>query len=177
VKSKVRRPGTAPRRLAVVALGSNLGDSAATIRAVIVELQGLSAGPLLRSSLWRSTPIDCPPGSPDFINAVVAFEPVTNETPESLLTKLHAIELQFGRKRTGIVNEARALDLDIIAFGDERRNTKELALPHPRATQRCFVLAPLAEILPTFQAPGWPATAAELLGELTDAGLVERIAP
>jgi len=162
VKPETRNPKLETARLAVVALGSNLGDSTATIQSALAVLERLATGPRFRSSLWRSTPVECPPGSPDFINAVAAFEPHGDETPESLLEKLHAIELQFGRKRTGVVNEARSLDLDLIAFGDERRNTTKLTLPHPRASQRSFVLAPLAEILPDFQALGWPSCAAEL---------------
>lgn len=136
----------------------------------MADLERLAAGPLLRSSLLRTAPIDCPPGSPDFVNAVIAFEPIAGETPESLLEKLNAVEQQFGRHRSGIVNEARSLDLDLIAFGSERRSTPHLTLPHPRATQRRFVLKPLAEILPEFQAPGWPATAGEL-ARLTDQGV------
>lgn len=143
----------------------------------MAELEHLAVDALLRSSLWRSTPIDCPAGSPDFINAVVAFELIDDETPETLLTKLRLIETQFGRKRTGIVNEARSLDLDLIAFGNEQRSSAAINLPHPRATQRRFVLAPLAEILPNFQAPGWPAPAIELLKRLPIGDPVERLAP
>lgn len=162
MNSESRNPKPETPRLVVIALGSNLGDSAATLQAAMAALEPLAAGPLLRSSLRRTAPVDCPPGSPDFLNAVVAFKPAADETPESLLEKLHAIEARFGRKRSGIVNEARSLDLDLIAFGEERRNAAELKLPHPRATQRSFVLAPLAEILPDFKAPGWPARAGEL---------------
>ena len=169
MKPAIRKSGSAAARLAVVALGSNLGDSAATLESALAALEHFAAGPLIRSSLWRTAPVDCPPGSPDFVNAVVAFEPVAAETPESLLEKLHAVEQRFGRQRSGVVNEARALDLDLIAFGDEQRRTPGLSLPHPRAAQRQFVLAPLAEILPGFQAPGWPATAGEL-ARRTDPG-------
>ena len=163
--------------MVVVALGSNLGAPAETLQSAMAELEHLAAGPLLRSSLWRSTPIDCPAGSPDFINAVVAFELIDDETPETLLTKLRLIETQLGRKRTGIVNEARSLDLDLIAFGNERRSSAAINLPHPRATQRRFVLAPLAEILPSFQAPGWPAPASDLLKRLPLNEQVEQLAP
>ncbi len=167
---EIRNPKSETSRLAVVALGSNLGDSAATLESALAALERLAAGPLLRSSLWRSAPVNCPPGSPDFLNAVVAFEPQGIETPESLLEKLQTIELHFGRRRTGVMNEARSLDLDLIAFGNERRVTPHLTLPHPRGAQRAFVLAPLAEILPDFRAPGWPACAAEL-GRAIDQGV------
>ncbi len=163
-ESRSPKPGTS--RLAIVALGSNLGDSVATILSATVALERLAAGPLLRSSLWRSTPDDCPPGSPDFINAVVAFEPLAGETPESLLEKLQALELQLGRRRSGVRNEPRSLDLDLIAFGEEQRSTSRLILPHPRATRRHFVLAPLAELLPDIQPPGWPDSARGLLTKI-----------
>jgi 2-amino-4-hydroxy-6-hydroxymethyldihydropteridine diphosphokinase len=170
VKPETQSAKPETSRLAVVALGSNLGDSPAILRAAMDELARLAAGAVRRSSLWRSTPVDCPPGSPDFLNAVVAFLPVAGETPESLLEKLGDLEARFGRKRSGIVNEPRPLDLDLIAFGDERRATAQLTLPHPRATERQFVLAPLAEILPDFQAPGWPADVLSLLQLIPAAG-------
>lgn len=170
-----RRSPTEPGRLAVVALGSNLGDSSATMQAAMDQLEFLAAAPLLRSSLWRSAPLDCPPGSPSFINAVVALETAARETPESLLPKLQAIERRFGRERKGIVNEARTLDLDLISFGNEVRNTPALTLPHPRAHLRAFVLGPLAEILPEFQASTWNATARTLFSALAADQIIERL--
>jgi 2-amino-4-hydroxy-6-hydroxymethyldihydropteridine diphosphokinase len=131
---------------AFVALGANLpfgaGDPAATLQAVLPELQRLSLQPLLVSSLYESDPKDCPPGSPQYLNGVVGLVPLTGETPESLLLKLQALEQRFGRLRSGVVNEARTLDLDLLAFGNETRNTSLLTLPHPRAHERRFVLEP-----------------------------------
>src|SRR5437762_2758461 len=75
-----------------VALGSNLGDSRANVLAAMGRLEKLSTGPLLRSSLWQSTPVDCPPGSPPFVNAVVGLTPLPGETPETLLAKLQELE-------------------------------------------------------------------------------------
>ena len=65
---------------AYIALGSNLGDSIANIKRAFAELEHFSASPIKKSSLWCSTPIDCPEGSPDFINAAVTIEPLENET-------------------------------------------------------------------------------------------------
>src|SRR6266404_6320964 len=96
-------------RLAVIALGSNLGDSRQNILAAMERLQALAGGQMLRSSLWQTTPIDCPPGSPIFVNAVVAFEPKPGETPESLLLKLKSLEQEFGRQPKTIHNEPRPL--------------------------------------------------------------------
>jgi 2-amino-4-hydroxy-6-hydroxymethyldihydropteridine diphosphokinase len=130
------------------------------------RLQTLSRSPLRRSSLWRSTPVDCPPGSPLFVNAAVALEPLAGETPESLLAKLQALEREFGRQPKRVMNEPRPLDLDLIAFGVEVRSTPELTLPHPRAHQRRFVLEPLAEIAPEFVLPGQTRPVRALLADV-----------
>jgi 2-amino-4-hydroxy-6-hydroxymethyldihydropteridine diphosphokinase len=151
---------------AVIALGSNQGDSRKSIRQVMEHLQKLSVQPLMKSSLWQTTPVDCPPGSPPFINAVVGLHPHPGETPESLLTKLQALEKEFGRQPKKVPNEQRTLDLDIIAFGGETRNAPQLVLPHPRAHQRSFVLQPLSEIAPDLILPGQSKTVAQLLAEL-----------
>lgn len=134
-----------PNRRVVVALGSNLGDSRANLLAAIERLRELG-DKLVASSLAISKPVDCPPGSPDFVNAVVAFAARAGETPESLLEKLQALEVEFGRRPKAVMNEPRPLDLDIILFGRERRDSEKLTIPHPRAHLREFVLGPMREI-------------------------------
>ncbi len=150
----------------LVALGSNLGDSASVLRAAMDRLESLSALPLRRSSLWRSTPVDCPPGSPMFVNAAVAMAPLPGETPESLLARLQSLEREFGRRPKVILNEPRPLDLDLIAFGSEVRSSPTLILPHPRAHLRRFVLAPLAEVASEFHLPGQSGSLETLLSRL-----------
>lgn len=163
-------------RLAIVALGSNLGNSVAAVRDAIHQLERLAQSNSFRaSSLWRSVPVDCPSGSPDFINAVGVFDPQPGETPQSLLQKLQALEHSFGRMRTGVVNESRTLDLDLIAFGQETLAESSLTLPHPRAHLRSFVLAPLAEIDPSYRAPGWLETAGQLVAKFETNDLPYRI--
>jgi len=149
--------------LAIIALGSNVGDSQSILLRAMERLDGLSSRPARRSSLWQTPPVNCPPGSPMFLNAVVAMIPRAAETPESLLGKLLQMEKDFGRKSTHILNEPRRLDLDLIAFGDETRATKELTVPHPRAHERRFVLQPLSEIAPDLVLPGQRKTVAQLL--------------
>lgn len=149
--------------LAIIALGSNLGDSSQTLHAAMARLQSFSDEPLSKSSLWQTTPVDCPPGSPKFLNAVIGFIPRKDETPESLLVRLQALEKEFGRQPKQVLNEARALDLDLIAFGVETRSSAALTLPHPRAHERRFVLQPLSEIAPDLVLPGQTKTVAELL--------------
>lgn len=158
---------------ACIALGSNQGDSAAIIHQAFQRLQALSNAPIRTSSLWRSTPVDCPPGSPPFINAAVALIPCPGETPESLLSKLQKLEKEFGRGPKKVLNEPRPLDLDLITFGTEIRSRSELTLPHPRTQLRRFVLAPLAEITPGLRLPGQTKTVRELYEEApVDPGLV-----
>ncbi|MBM3979508.1 MAG: 2-amino-4-hydroxy-6-hydroxymethyldihydropteridine diphosphokinase [Planctomycetes bacterium] len=129
--------------LAYIALGSNLGDRYATLSAAVHRLH---AEPGLRvresSEFYETAPVNCPPDSGAFLNAVVAIE--TAREPHDLLQLLLRTERQFGRVR-GEPNSPRTLDLDLILYGDRVLNTPELTLPHPRMHERDFVLAPLAE--------------------------------
>ena len=150
----------------IIALGSNLGDSRKIILDAMTRLQNFSDAPILKSSLWQTSPVDCPPDSPKFVNAVVGLVPRKNETPESLLKKLRELEQAFGRKPKAVLNEPRPLDLDLIAFGNDTRNSPELILPHPRAHLRRFVLQPLSEIAPELILPGQGKTVSELLAGL-----------
>jgi 2-amino-4-hydroxy-6-hydroxymethyldihydropteridine diphosphokinase len=175
VNAEVRRPKVEVENLAIVALGANMGGSRQNIVRGMERLEELADGPLLKSSLWETTPVDCPPGSPVFVNAVVGFRPRSRETPESLLNKLQALEREFGRQPRKVLNEPRPLDLDLIAFAGEVRNGDSLVLPHPRAHERRFVLRPLAEILPDLILPGQSRTVVELLELLTAGESVERL--
>ncbi|MBI4324320.1 MAG: 2-amino-4-hydroxy-6-hydroxymethyldihydropteridine diphosphokinase [Chloroflexi bacterium] len=161
--------------MAFVALGSNLGDSVGTILQAMERLQEFSDEPLLKSSLWETSPVDCPPGSPKFINAVVGLVPRPAETPETMLAKLQALERAFGRAPKQQLNEPRPLDLDLIAFQGERRTAAELILPHPRAYLRRFVLQPLAEIAPELTLPGQELPVCQLLASMESAECVRRI--
>ncbi|MDB6112191.1 MAG: 7 8-dihydro-6-hydroxymethylpterin-pyrophosphokinae hppk [Pedosphaera sp.] len=101
-----------------------------------------------------------------FVNAVVGLQPRPGETPESLLEKLQALEKEFGRQPKRALNEARPLDLDLIAFGQATRQTPLLVLPHPRAHLRRFVMQPLSEIAPDFVLPGQSKTVVQFLMDL-----------
>lgn len=133
-----------------VALGANLpfggDDPAATLRAVLPALQDLGGASFLVSPFYASEPKDCPPGSPQYVNAVAGLLPAPEASPESLLHALQMLEERFGRRRSGFANEARTLDLDLLAYGMELRSTPALTLPHPRAHQRRFVLQPWIDI-------------------------------
>jgi 2-amino-4-hydroxy-6-hydroxymethyldihydropteridine diphosphokinase len=161
--------------IAVVALGSNVGDSRKIVTGALTRLQEYSAAPLVRAALWQTTPVDCPSGSPMFVNTVAILVSLPGETPESLLGKLQALESEFGRRPKVILNEPRPLDLDLILFGEEIRQTKKLILPHPRAHLRRFVLQPLSEIAPDLVFAGKQHSVSALLAALPAGELVTRL--
>src|SRR5215204_71373 len=97
--------------MVLIALGSNVGESRQTVLAAMKRLESLSDRPLLKSSLWQTAPVDCPPGSALFVNAVIGLAAHPEETPESLLPKLQALEKEFGRRPKQVLNEPRPLDL------------------------------------------------------------------
>ena len=140
--------------LAFVAIGGNLGDARAAVTRAMADLGTLAGTRVVaRSSLYRSAPLDA--SGPDFINAVVAID--TALSPLDLLAALQGLEEGAGRERP-YRNAPRTLDLDLLLHGDAVMDTPVLTLPHPRMTQRAFVLRPLAEIAPE------RVSAAELAG-------------
>ena len=147
----------------IVALGANLGDPVASVTAAFEALAPFACGPVLRSPLYWSSPVDCPPGSPLFVNAVAVFLPRPGLTPEAFLEATQELEQRQGRMPKRVINEARPLDLDLIAWGEERRKSERLFLPHPRAHLRRFVLAPLADLSPGLVLPGQTLTVSQLL--------------
>ncbi len=134
---------------AYVGLGANLGDAAATIEAAYEALACLPGTRLAaRSSLYLSAPLEA--AGPDFVNAVAALE--TALAAHTLLNELQEIERRHGRVRP-YRNAPRTLDLDLLLFGDACFASSALTVPHPRMTQRAFVVLPLAEIAPDLRLP------------------------
>jgi len=154
----------------VVALGSNLSGGRTSSVAVLEEaLERFPAWGLTvrrRSSWWRSAAWPNP-AEPEYINGVAIVE--TSLGAGEVLGGLHALEASFGRLRER-PNAPRVLDLDLVAFGRFVSYAPELAIPHPRAADRRFVMGPLAEV-----APGWrhPVTG-ELARDLADRASVGR---
>lgn len=173
--SKFKIQNSMPSGMAFVALGSNLGDSRENVLRAIGLLQSLSDLPLRRSSLWETTPVDCPPGSPKFVNAAAGLVPRSAETPRSLLAQLQSLEKEIGRAPKRILNEPRVIDLDLIAFGSQTIALPDLVLPHPRAHLRRFVLQPLSEIAPDYIFPGQDKTVSELLLGLDSSETLRRL--
>ena len=144
---------------AYVALGANLGDPAATVRAAFGALANLPDSRVVHSSsLYRTAPVGIT-AQPEFINAVAELE--TGLAPEALLDALLDVEQRFGRRRAE-KNGPRTLDLDLLLFDDQFIDLPRLILPHPRVHLRAFVLCPLAEIAPMLVIPGRGSIAAWL---------------
>ncbi len=174
--AELRPAGNAP--ICFVGIGANLpsaeGGPQHGVLAAFAALLAESRTGLVVSSLWQTSPLDCPPDSPLFVNAVAAFLPVVVDA-HALLRRLQALEAQAGRQRVGLRNAARPLDLDILLFSDEVCETADLILPHPRMAQRRFVLAPLAEIAADLRIPGQVKPVSRLLECLPEQGEMRRI--
>ena len=150
-----------------IALGSNLGNPEAEIRRACDFLQTIACLPIIRSSLWRSEPRDCPPGSPMFVNAVAGLKLPADVSPIRLLDSLQDYEIQAGRPREHGHNLPRIIDLDIICCRNEQVRSPRLILPHPRAEERLFVMAPLAEIAPELRLTPRSETADQIAERLS----------
>lgn len=164
--------------IAVVSLGSNLPDSdkspAELVLAAMDRLRQISTESLT-SSLYGSEPLDCPAGSSDFINAVMVLHVPSTTSATELLAITQGIEAEFGRQRGAQRNQARTLDIDIISYGNQMLESKDLILPHPRAAERKFVLLPLSEIHPELVLPGQTASVLQLLESLPEQESVWRL--
>ena len=146
----MRPPHNMQNNIAYIGLGANLGDALTQVVEAAKAIGQLSSVTLdALSSLYKSAPVGAT--GDDYINAVVRVR--TSLDADNLLTKLFEIEQMFGRKRP-YVNAPRTLDLDLLLFNTEIRQTPRLILPHPRMHERAFVLLPLIEIWPDATIPG-----------------------
>lgn len=141
--------------LAFIGLGGNIGDAKQLIKDAIVCLaQRPELRVKTRSCMYKSAPVDATGN--DFINAVISIE--TDIQPKELLAICHQVENQFGRERP-FLNAPRTLDLDLLIYDQVEVADEFLTIPHPRLTERAFVLLPLLEISPDLNLPN--------LGELS----------
>ena len=159
-----------PTVAAVVALGSNLDDPEGHVRRAFADLARIpETWVAARSALYRTAPVGYAE-QPAFVNACAKLE--TRLSARHLLDHLLEIEKRHGRTR-GIPNGPRTLDLDIVLYGGATIAEPGLSVPHPRAHERAFVLAPLVDVWPEAAIPGH-GSARQLLEKAGSAG-VERI--
>ena len=155
-------------RRTVIAMGSNLGDRLDYLQG---GLDGLFDTPRIRflavSPVYQTAPVGGPEQQADYLNAVVIAE--TTMPAQAVLERCHSLEAAYGRVR-GELWGPRTLDLDLIIYGDEVSNSPGLTLPHPRAHERAFVLAPWHDADPGAVLPGW-GPVADLLAAIGTAGV------
>jgi 2-amino-4-hydroxy-6-hydroxymethyldihydropteridine diphosphokinase len=149
-----------------IALGSNLGDRLANLRAASDALREIATPgeTFLEAPVYQTEPLLCPPGSPFFHNTVL--EITFDGDPNDLLQATQSIEKRLGRTAAPGRNAPRVIDVDLLYFGDEVIDTASLVLPHPRIDGRRFVLQPLADIRPGLVLPGHTIHIAGLLENL-----------
>lgn len=135
---------------AYLGIGANLGDARENVIAALTALrEHASIETIDASSLFKTAPVDA--SGDDYCNAVARI--ATRMTPHELLACLQAIERDHGRQRP-YRNAPRTLDLDILLYDQCELNDTELTIPHPRMTQRAFVLIPLLQLDPMIVIPG-----------------------
>jgi 2-amino-4-hydroxy-6-hydroxymethyldihydropteridine diphosphokinase len=159
-----------------IALGSNLHERLHLLQAARTHLFALHEdhGPFLCSRIYETEPVDCPPGSPCFLNA--AIEIACTLPPLDLLARLQSIEQNLGRPREHAFHAPRTIDLDILYYDNLHFTLPELTLPHPRISERAFVLCPLADICPDRILPGWGKSIAVRLAEFPPESLPQAVA-
>jgi 2-amino-4-hydroxy-6-hydroxymethyldihydropteridine diphosphokinase len=136
-----------PIRRCVLAIGSNLGERLNNLQGAVNTLADTpEVWVTAVSPVYETAPIDAPEGSLDFLNAIVLAD--TTLSARTLLERALAVEDAYGRERTAEAGAPRTLDVDLIVVGDRRANDEDLVLPHPKAHERAFVLAPWHDLDP-----------------------------
>ena len=148
----------------VILLGTNLGDRLLNLKKADLEIGQRIGLVLMRSMIYQTKPWGNTEQD-DFLNQVLVID--SSKKANEILSALLEIELEMGRKRTKQW-ESRIIDLDILYFGDEIIETKDLKIPHPFIQERRFTLIPLAEILPAMIHPVFKQSNYDLLLQTTD---------
>jgi 2-amino-4-hydroxy-6-hydroxymethyldihydropteridine diphosphokinase len=153
-----------------LSLGSNVGDREANLRVAIAALADAGVRVTRVSSFYETEPVDFLEQA-WFLNCAVQGE--TDVPAMELMRALRGIELRMGSKKL-VAKGPRLIDMDILLYGSETIDTKELQVPHPRMHLRRFVLAPLAEIAPEAVHPNLKKTVKQLLAETPDRSTVRQ---
>ena len=157
---------------AYLGIGSNVGDRAAFCRRAVSALGDVDGIEVTKvSSLYETSPLGGPPQR-SFVNLVV--EIATSLGPRGLLEASQGVEQRLGREPSDIRWGPRVVDLDILTFGEEKISEPDLEIPHPRITQRRFVLVPLLELDPDASDP-WGTRYADVSADAE--GEVEQLEP
>ena len=154
-----------------IGVGGNIGDSRRIFADAgkLLEQGGMSG--IRMASIIVTKPVDCVPGTPDFLNSAVIGE--WGGTPQELLALMQSIEQAMGRPVSHSSHESRPLDLDLLLMDDLTLDEPTLTIPHPRMCERRFVLKPLAELEPDWLIPGVGKTVGECLEQLNRANCRE----
>ena len=161
-----------PIRRCVLAIGSNLGERLASLQGAVNSLADTPEVWLTGvSPVYETEPVGAPEGSKTFLNAVVLID--TTLSARTLLERCLAVEDAFGRERTGEYGAPRTLDVDLVVVGDRRADDEDLVLPHPKAHERAFVLAPWHDVEPDAVLPDH-GPIAELLEKVGTEGITRR---
>jgi 2-amino-4-hydroxy-6-hydroxymethyldihydropteridine diphosphokinase len=163
------------RQNAYVSLGSNLGDRAGFLLLAVRGMLAAGLDVIRLSSIYETQPVEYTE-QPMFLNLVAELRGSTLPTPEQTLARLLRIEFALGRTRD-IRLGPRTIDLDLLLFKDEQRDTEFLTLPHPRLHLRRFVLVPLSELVPNLVHPVLQQSISDLLANCEDQSIVKRWSP
>ena len=160
---------------AYIGLGSNLGDRAGYLLLGVRGMLDAGLDVIRLSSIYETEPVEYEK-QPAFLNMVAELRGSTLPEPQQMLARLLRIEYALGRKRD-IPMGPRTIDLDLLIFKDQQRETEFLTLPHPRLALRRFVLVPLNELVPALVHPVLKKSVSELLAQTKDRSTVTRWTP
>jgi 2-amino-4-hydroxy-6-hydroxymethyldihydropteridine diphosphokinase len=161
-----------PIRRCVLSIGSNLGERLNNLQGAVNTFADTpEVWVTAVSPVYETSPVDAPEGSDDFLNAVILVD--TTLSARTLLERALAVEDAYGRERSVETNAPRTLDVDLIVVGDRRADDADLVLPHPRAHERAFVLAPWNDVEPDGDFPDRGAIS-DLLAKVSDQAVRRR---